>query len=758
MASTNCTEEKVPLNHISLDHILFNIDVITSIGKFRIKDAKVIKSIKSNINNRTITEEKSLIEFVVILDRYDAHVFNKIIDASDMDVMEYTDVLEKAFLYFEDYELSRLGQNFIDKYINNYVAPNNIWRNLTSKPDYNLCLFKKRTLPYFNVDSKDWVKANTTSFDYPTAIRPATNDIDMTENKDSDFANEKKMAIKNNNFLEWGVLKYANYPDLNPYVKLITTWYKLSLTKQATRLFCKLMLNPNDCHIIKYPQLWELFKPEMEKSAPLTELIKYTYYYAMYILRHEETVMFSQVEMNSRVLFSLKEAASLPTFNSCHMERDPYILQLTNKTRMSQTIPFYIRGNRKINDEKTFTRRFNLATAGAFKGIDMEELSAAVTGSILVPCVHVSPLESGFDCMWDRSRKGINVPYEYMTDNPETKEDILFLNYLEYYYPGYCSLTDEDYKTQVLCYVEQQDEDEPITYDSDDDTDEKKHTAIVNNVVIQTKINNVVMKKANMNEHKHVKKVAYNQLADIDVSITTRSNKVFTERAISLYKQIKANCEHRGDVYIKEIKTLSMSIKYKIFGSGLSRPIDVFRVPYSPEKMVKKFHMHNVKMFYNNKVTLFRSCIASLISGVNESYKWFSCNKLPIDVILKYAQRGISVILNKKERDASSKYLLTDPRWGAALQKMQINTTDIYATVNKHHPFFKPDMYKYGIRLGLRTFERECSLVHTPLVVEHSRELYDYGEIRIKDNDKQYPPNYHLINDVLNYIDRTTIE
>ena len=81
----------------------------------------------------------------------------------------------------------------------------------------------------------------------------------------------------------------------------------------------------------------------------------------------------------------------------------------------------------------------------------------------------------------------------------------------------------------------------------------------------------------------------------IDISIITRSHDKFKENALALYEAIKANCIHRGPVHIKEIKTIA-SIKYKIYGAGLCRPMDIFRIPYDPVKMVKKFQDALVKI------------------------------------------------------------------------------------------------------------------------------------------------------------------
>jgi hypothetical protein len=170
--------------------------------------------------------------------------------------------------------------------------------------------------------------------------------------------------------------------------------------------------------------------------------------------------------------------------------------------------------------------------------------------------------------------------------------------------------------------------------------------------------------------------------------------------------------------------------------------------------MVKKFHIHAVKMFYDGDVVLFRSCVVCLLSGVGETYKWFSCNKVPADVLLKYAQRGFSVILNSNERSAISNYISGHSRWGPMLEKINMSSNEIYCCVNSRHPFFRPGLYSSGIRMGLRNFERDASNVYPNiLVVTTPKQVFSYGEVITHDNKKIYPPNIRLIGAVLDNIE-----
>jgi hypothetical protein len=742
-------------NEIPLEFIGYNIIIKTNICVYDLKDLSVVKFIKNHISKRIISNVKKEISFEFDFSVNEQHIFNRLLDASDCDIEEITNNLLMASNFFDEYEVSRKMQNRIDKYIVSNYQSDRIWKALTSKPDYNLCLFKNRTFPYFHLECKDWVKSNLNALkdDYPSELM---RDVNIKKKSIDGFGAELNMAAHNNNFLEWGVLPVDQYPNMDKLVNRIIIFYQLGLKRQSLTLFLRLMLSPRECHICKEPKIWELFNSDMKSNSHIEEIIRYCFYFAMYILRHEETVMFSQVNDNYRVLFTLEEACALPPFHNAHIERNPYILQLTNNMRLSDSIPFYLHGKRYINNKKEFDRRFALATGNAFKGINLLLLGAAITGSILIPCVHKSPLEKGFDNVdWIRDRSTIDVNFPFMVDTPENSDDFAFLNYLEYYYPSYVSLTDADYINQVLGsnsipLFQQPDE---ISYETDDIDD---HQSDINKSNINKSTNYII--ETPEEEHKHKRPViGNNQLSDIDISITARNFDIFKVNALKLYEQIKANCEHRGDVYIKEIKTLS-SVKFKIYGPGIPRPMDIFRIPYDPVKMIKKFHLHCVKMYYNgNDVIMFRSCVSCLLSGVNESYKWFSCNKIPKLVTLRYAARGFSLIENSKEKEASINYLNNDNTWGQLLKFLKIPVKRMYCCVTEDHPFFQSGLADCGIRLNLRKFEREFnSQYSSSLVVSYPRTDFPYGELLIKDNNKQHPPNAQFIHACLDYVETET--
>lgn len=743
----------------------YRIELVNNVSNLVLKSGLTTKMLNGKLISKVIDDDNEKIVVTMHFAQDQGYLFNYILDRSDITIEDLSVALDSANSYFTEYEISRQSQNLIDKYIATLGRYEKTWHGLTSKPDYNLTLFRGRILPYFNIECKDWVKANIEALkgDYPSEIIRAS--MKKTTNLTEDFDEELSAANRNNNFLEWSILPVDKYPDMDKLVTRIMTFLKLGLTQQAITMTLRLMISPKECHIIKSPVIWKWLTPLMQNSVNLDEIVRYCCSYAMYILRQEETIMFSQVHLKYRVLFSLEEAASLPTFATTHIEKSPYILQLTDGSNLIDTIPFHLNGKRSINNEAEFERRFHIATGGAFVGVNFKEFGAAITGSILIPCVQKSPLENGFeDVDWTREREGIDLKYPYMIDTPESPADIAFANFLEYYYPSYVSLTNEEFNKQVLGI-------EPkakvtVTTSVDESSEEIKYEDP--DAVVVTQLDDTAMESApveptpDVNGNKILRKedtenktqrigVDYNQLADIDISITTRDQETFKTRALELYNTICKNCNHRGPVHIKEIKTLA-SIKYKVYGPGIPRPMDIFRIPYDPAKMVKKFHVHAVKMFYDGDVTLFRSCIACLLSGVGESYKWFSCNKVAADVLLKYAQRGMSIILNERERVALSTYIKDSDRWGPMLANLNIPTEKIYCSVTTNHPFFRPGLHDCGCRKGLRVFERDSnSMYFNKLVISKPKNVFPFGEVRFKDGKKVYAPNVQTILAGINY-------
>jgi hypothetical protein len=432
--------------------------------------------------------------------------------------------------------------------------------------------------------------------------------------------------------------------------------------------------------------------------------------YAMYILRQEETITFSKVKDSPRFMFDIDTASLWPTFPETPLSQSPYSIQLTDGI-INQSIPLYLRGHRRINTLSEFRRRFRLATGGAFENINLKKLNASICGSILIPCVHRSPLEDS-PIATIKPIAITRTKNAYMTDY--TPEDVPFLNYLEYFYPGYVSLNNVEYEQSI---AHKRDDTVMIKYENEEP---------------------ITIKKIS-------KGVDYNKLADIDISITTTSFETFQTRATLIYNQVVANCKHRGPVYMTEEYTIT-NVKFKIYGPGIPRPFDIFKTFSSPDKLVKMFHLGIVRMYYDGQVMMYRSCISSMLSGICESYKIHSCKKIPADIILKYLSRGISVVLNGNELKAVIAYIKTSERWNYIFD----GTLDLCNTINASHQFFTSNN---GIRFGLRKLHEKkqnynmivSNVVNKPIYTQQ------YGDVRARDYSSILAPNSDLIRRAVEY-------
>jgi hypothetical protein len=719
--------------------------------------AYLIEKKTNNVINNNI------IEFDKIFSKEESYIYNALLDKLDLNIDNSIKHIELAKQYFIDYEISKLMYIKFDRYVNNINS--NIWYNLTKKPDYNLCLFINRMLPYYSVESKEWKKAGIDAHkeDYPNEI----NNEFTINNLNKDYKEEITLINKNNNFLEISVLDEAEYPDMVRYEKILRFLVDNKLNDQAIIMVCRLMLSHKDCHIIKNNYALNILNN-------LEELKKYCLFYSMYLLRQEETIMFNNINNSSRIIFSLEEAHNMPNYSTVNLDINPYVTQLTDNTNIYKTMPFYLYGKRFINSTSEFNRRFKLVTGGIFEGINLRELNAAITGSILIPCILKSPLEHDFDSVqWKRERDNILLKYPYMIDNPSAHDEA-FINYAEYYYPSYVSLNDEEFINEVygnnkknvlhsdnlssdIEYEEHEqlyqksNQPEQLTENAKSNQPEQLTENAKSNQPEQlndTNINKVI----NNRENKSHINVTYNKLADIDISITTRDIDDFKNKVYILFNKIKNNAAHRGAVYINEIISVA-SVKYKIYGPGIPRPIDVFRIPYDPIKMIKKFHTNIVKMYYDGELYLLRSCVSTLLSGINENYKWFSCNKAPADVLLKYAQRGITIILNCKERKAISNYVNINDRWKTLFENIRVVPEKMFCTVTERHAFFRPGLFNSGIRLGLRRFERDNDGIYNN-TLSYQNEIFNIAEKQIitHTNKKIYQPEYRIINEAVNYM------
>jgi len=731
-------------------------DLVVEIPQLNHKNIKYITKSSHEIDEDCDVKMRTVIS-IEMNPELDDMLFVKLVN-NISDVYEFYEIMDIWALgnqFFDHMELTQKTIGKIQNWINHLGRSSYIWNNLTNKPDYNLELQKKRFYPFYNIKCKEWKEVASEAREnkeYP----PTNSKIFEQGNDDGkDFTVEQTVSQKHNNFMSYPVLNPNKYGNIKQTIKCLKILVSLELKHEAMEAFMRLCLTPAYCHIIKSPEVWKLMS-DMIVDSHARNIVMYVVYYAQYILRHESTKMFSQVRRNYRVLHKYEELLTQPDSHDLHIERDPYIQQLPDDTFISQTVPFYLREKRIINPPDVFERRLFLATGGSLANIDLKNLKATLSGSILIPCVTRSPLEERFlGVRLDPIRKIRGYTPTHCPKYYELSEqDLNFLSFLEYFYPSYDSLKDHEYIKEVIT--------------------EK------NEKLVKFDMKTYIEKKENKEDpnDKEDKMPDYNKLADMDISLTTHTFDDFRENARSLFKQIKHNVRFRGPVWMIEIETLA-SFKFKIYGPGLIRPIDLFRIPYDAAKMVKKFHVPCVRMWFEgtqevdildgkivagsssaDDLIIFDSCLRALKSGVNNSYKWFSCNKIPADVILKYAQRGITTVLNKKERLALEAYMLIGKRWKNLLDvapdgQLDANSMDIFGVMSDKHKFFHSAQFDSGIRMNLRNtlFVEDNSFYSKRQSVNYPEHNTVYGgDLAIKTNNSVNPPKLENITKYIRYL------
>ena len=155
-------------------------------------------------------------------------------------------------------------------------------------------------------------------------------------------------------------------------------------------------------------------------------------------------------------------------------------------------------------------------------------------------------------------------------------------------------------------------------------------------------------------------------LSDIDIAICATSNTEFDEYAVKFFNQIKAKFSDASmTLIIKEFDVKALKgesapehYKYRIKSPLIGRDIDVFLIKSSIEKLIQRFHLPCVRLWYDGKtVHMFSSCVCALLSGINYEYNWISQTAKYRSIILKYMFRGYTTILSRREMEDILEYI-----------------------------------------------------------------------------------------------------
>ncbi len=400
----------------------------------------------------------------------------------------------------------------------------------------------------------------------------------------------------------------------------------------STKLWYYLATNHELCHVLLKTEEGISLTKSLMKTD--TQLVLGGLRWTMYMLSHEESTS-RDPNTESRFVFTLDEINTLAFLNNLAVDVSPWIVNsLRYDQSIYQAMPFYLAGKRSAASSEQFHERLNYITMGCLAGIE-EFKNVGIVGSILTECVINNQLLRR-DSEFVSEFGALRIASRDTTDGDF--DDMKAFNARSVkYFPG------DDRKT--------------------DDG-------------------------ASMS-------------SDLDIAISDTSFKTFMDTAYQVVAVLNHNIKqlHGGEPFHVVEDCTASGIRLHVSHPQFPRKIEIFRTPYTLMRLVASFHVACVRMYYspcNRNVYATRGCVAAILTGVSENFQWFSTAKVPADVVLKYAQRGITTVLNKKEIDCLIEYLKTSPRWAYGYH----NANEITGCFDWSNRFFQS---KLGVRYGERT-------------------------------------------------------
>lgn len=557
-------------------------------------------------------------------------------------------------------------------YINNIGNDTYTWTQLSSKIEYSFYQFRKRKWPVKKENNVDWQtiakKIGLVEKIYPgEGKKNETVDDLLTILNNKEKQAKKTEVIRElksiSNYLVYGIPDEKEIDLTEEEVVIIyDTMILLDQLADAILFICKLFVSRKYFHLVlkNIPFLTRI-TALMEKQKRLYPLIKYVMSYSFYLLHKEERLFGRRISKNNRAIFDEDEFRALPIFDG-ELDESPYFTEICSgngDTNLSDRIVMLLGGKREFTDRKEFLHRLSVISGNMLTGIDLSEHGAFLTGSSLVPCVVTNPLEESFN--------GFNI-------------------FAEQYYPSYDSITrfreEFDYEKRMLIemliksntsYEEILDDDKFVEFSKTlpDHKEQVEKVLVVFNQLLKYE----------------------SKLADLDIAITANSIADYDKKVFAIFEKIKKNINKHIYLYKQPVK---YGTKWVLKGPGAKRPIDFFKINTPPHSLMFNFHVNVVRFWWNGqKIKALGSGVCAALSGVNQWYRWFSNNKDPMDIILKYMGRGYTTLLNQNEIISLRHYVSEVDKY------RYIENSVMYGKIHKHHIIFGNEG---GIRYQLSNY------------------------------------------------------
>jgi len=487
------------------------------------------------------------------------------------------------------------------------------------------------------------------------------------EDKCTDYL---KDIIKKNNFVDASSglkthkyrLYYMEEPQNIPIGDLLYKIKNLSLNETSRIKIMDTIINA--CLISKkYVQCILKHKTILSYiNANFNKYVK-AFSYAWLMMYIEEGILKSYVKEEDRCVFTLDEAAIIPTqvsnvFLPIMVERKyismfgGYRSNVNKVGKLANTKEFKDRFNKFITKEKI----------DVFKGLNWKNLG--VTGSIIpATCRKLDPLQED----------GNFSPDEYF--------DIFYKD------------SDVDIMCDLVEYPAFFDKVHHLISVINMNINEKYPLSSVKCEITKTAALHFSKKSIDGEMNQYIAHGMYKQLKSEDIKHDEEKySKINEVVCIDNFKYYVYNTpEHDTRKY----PYYSENIKFHISSPYLRRNFEIFKVKYTLLGTVSRFHLPCVRGYYDGtNVYLLPSAISALVTGVCMDYKYFAGVRSPFEIILKYNFRGFSLMLNKKEMIKIVEYIKNTDKWKNMFkwdETFRVSTFNYYYT-NPHALLNKPDI------------------------------------------------------------------
>lgn len=448
-------------------------------------------------------------------------------------------------------------------------------------------------------------------------------------------------------------------------------------------------------------------------------------FYSMRIMYLEHRSSLRNSRTGHRHVIKGSFASHLPNYNfEKHLSKSCYFPEIIRTHKIQKlTTPFkYFGDYRGIYTLDTFKERFDVFTEGIFtwisdldgsidvdvknsedsyssgnnskcEGTTKYSVKFGFTGSIMPACLIKNPLEFGFDDFSEYldeyypSKKSLHGYADSITDDKE-----------------YFEVDNEISKINTMYEIDTDDDDNHSDDNDDGDDDDNDNHSGDNSDDDST---DIVTEENDVND-------PYWGLTDIDIAVET----IYFDVLVAVVHKFMEKIENHIDG-LSEIKdplftiTCEQTSNHRFSILGLHRKIEIFMVD-SICGVISNFHMPCVRAWYDGQETyVFPDFITAAFTGVLVNTAWTSANKDLRDVILKYYQRGFSILLNSHDEKSVIRYVNNNPRWpnwalpqGARWWMVRrFNRHLLYSPGGNKGAlvFFNPSVCKKGIHYKLNT-------------------------------------------------------